>query len=128
MSGVRILVVEDEPDIREILQVCLQREGYAVTLSRNLAEALAELREHRCDLVLTDNCLPDGRGVDLIRALHEPDDLPPLPAILMSAGPLPHDKDSVPPCVMLDKPFALGELLQILRSLFVIPARTATPS
>lgn len=66
----RLLVVEDEPDIQELLQNFLEAAGYAVTLAGDGVEAIARFQQGQYDLVLLDVMLPkiDGYGVcELIR-------------------------------------------------------------
>jgi two-component system response regulator PilR (NtrC family) len=69
------LVVDDEPDIRELLQMTLERMGIACGAADNLAAARALLAERRFDLCLTDMRLPDGNGIDLVDHIqkHYPD-------------------------------------------------------
>jgi len=61
-----ILVVDDEPDIRELLAITLQRMGLASWPAATLAEAEAALAEQSFRLCLTDLKLPDGSGIDLV--------------------------------------------------------------
>jgi two-component system phosphate regulon response regulator PhoB len=65
----RILVVEDEADIREVLDYNLKREGYDVVLASTAKDGLRLARERRPDLVLLDLMLPDGSGTELCKAL-----------------------------------------------------------
>ncbi len=67
VSPARILVVDDEPDLRTLYELTLLREGFWVETAETLAEAFAHLNEHRFDLVITDMRLPDGLGLELIR-------------------------------------------------------------
>ncbi|MFP5344673.1 MAG: sigma-54-dependent transcriptional regulator, partial [Gammaproteobacteria bacterium] len=60
------LVVDDEPDIRELLQLTLGRMNIATHAAPNLAEARALLGQQHFDLCLTDMRLPDGNGIELI--------------------------------------------------------------
>jgi len=60
------LVIDDEPDIRELLELTLDRMDVATTTAENLTQARALLAEHRYDLCLTDMRLPDGNGIDLV--------------------------------------------------------------
>jgi two-component system response regulator PilR (NtrC family) len=60
------LVIDDEPDIRELLQLTLDRMDIATTTADNLARARALLTEQHFDLCLTDMRLPDGNGIDLV--------------------------------------------------------------
>ena len=75
----RVLVVDDEPDIRELLEFTLIKMGIDVALAGSVGEAKARLQESRFDLCLTDMRLPDGEGLDLveIRFDETPDSLRP---------------------------------------------------
>ena len=66
MSEKHALIVDDEPDIRELLGITLGRMGVQVSPAANIAEALDLLREQNFDLCLTDMRLPDGNGLDLV--------------------------------------------------------------
>ncbi len=65
----RILVVDDEPDLRTLYELTLLREGYQVDTAGDLQQARALLAEHRFDAVITDMRLPDGVGLSLITEL-----------------------------------------------------------
>jgi two-component system response regulator PilR (NtrC family) len=67
LTSARILVVDDEPDLRTLYELTLLREGYQVEAAENLADALHLLGEHSFDVVITDMRLPDGLGIELIR-------------------------------------------------------------
>jgi len=69
----RILVVDDEPDIREMLEVLLGNEGYSVELAPNATEGLRLLETHGYDLVLLDLMLPDLSGMDVLREVRQRD-------------------------------------------------------
>ncbi|MBU2850232.1 sigma-54-dependent Fis family transcriptional regulator [Acidithiobacillus ferrivorans] len=64
------LIVDDEPNIVELLGITLQGMGIAVTGAYSLAEAFACLAEGAPSLCLSDLRLPDGSGIDLVRRLH----------------------------------------------------------
>jgi two-component system response regulator PilR (NtrC family) len=63
----RALVVDDEPDIRELLGITLERMNIEVVASGDIAEATRELRNSDFDLCFTDMRLPDGDGLDLVQ-------------------------------------------------------------
>jgi DNA-binding NtrC family response regulator len=68
----RILLVDDEPAIRESLSIILRRHGFRVTLAASVPEALEEIRRHEFDLLLCDlNIGRDGDGYEVIRAIKE---------------------------------------------------------
>ena len=80
MASKRILVLDDEPNIGSSLRMILEREGYAVTVVRSIAEAKAAALA--ADALLLDVRLPDGSGIDLLRHLRERDCA--APAIMIS--------------------------------------------
>ncbi|MFM2405019.1 MAG: hypothetical protein RL223_2899 [Pseudomonadota bacterium] len=65
----RLLVVDDEPDLRTLYELTLLREGYVVDSAGTLSEAEALLQEHVFQLVITDIRLPDGSGLELLQRL-----------------------------------------------------------
>jgi DNA-binding response OmpR family regulator len=69
-----ILIVDDEPAIRESLAFALQREGFAIAEAGTLKEARA--RAAAADLILLDLVLPDGNGLEFLRALRAKSDVP----------------------------------------------------
>jgi len=64
----RILIVDDEPSMREMLRIVLRRDGYDVTVAANGTEALDILQRDRMDLLLSDIRMPDISGVEVLRA------------------------------------------------------------
>jgi two-component system, NtrC family, response regulator PilR len=75
MSSTHVLIVDDEPDIRELLQITLGRMSIATHCAENVTQAKNILRQHPIDLCLTDMRLPDGSGlevVDFIQTLPKP--------------------------------------------------------
>jgi DNA-binding NtrC family response regulator len=69
----RILVVDDEGDIRESLDALLSLEGYAVDLAANATEGTKRLESHVYDLVLLDLMMPDRSGMDVLREVRDRD-------------------------------------------------------
>lgn len=79
-----ILVVDDEPDIRNLLQEILEDEGYEVTTAENGEDARVKHRERRPDLVLLDIWMPDVDGITLLKEWSEEGSGLPMPVIMMS--------------------------------------------
>jgi two-component system, OmpR family, response regulator len=67
MLNKQILVVDDEPRIREVVQYALEREGCKVTLAENAKQAARALEQQTPDLIILDIMLPDANGLDLCR-------------------------------------------------------------
>ena len=67
-AKVRILVVDDEPSMREMLRIVLRRDGYDVLIAENGRDAIEQLRKTPIDLLLSDIKMPDITGVEVLRA------------------------------------------------------------
>ena len=78
-----ILIIDDEPDIRELLYITISRMGHDCTSASNVKEAYAALQKQKYDLCLTDMNLPDGSGIDIIAHIHQ--SLPDLPVAMITA-------------------------------------------
>ena len=71
MTAAHILIVDDEPDIRELIRDILEDEGYQVTLADNAETAREARRNRRPDLILLDIWMPDTDGITLLREWDE---------------------------------------------------------
>lgn len=78
-----VLVIDDEPDIRELLDLTLSRMGLQVTTAEDLGAARRALAEKSFSFCLTDMRLPDGNGLDLVREIAEK--YPQLPTAMITA-------------------------------------------
>lgn len=83
MSNPLALIVDDEPDIRELLELTLNRMGIDTKSAVDLADARGILNKHSFDLCLTDMRLPDGDGIDLVREIGQ--EYPQLPVAVITA-------------------------------------------
>ena len=81
----RILVVDDEPDILELLRVNLAQAGFAVDTAADGAEARRALRQARPDLLVLDLMLPDRSGTEICREIRSDPALADLPVIMVTA-------------------------------------------
>jgi two-component system, OmpR family, KDP operon response regulator KdpE len=112
----RILVVEDEPDIRRFLRLTLESEGHEVHEAATLQRGLIEAGSRRPELAIVDLGLPDGDGVDLIRDLRTWSSAP---VIVLSARSGEADKVAALDAGADDylvKPFGAAELLARVRA------------
>jgi two-component system nitrogen regulation response regulator NtrX len=82
MASKRVLVVDDEENIGRSLRMILEREGYAVNVCRSVAEFGRHPEARRADAYLFDMKLPDGNGIDLLKAVRQNGGTP--PAIMIS--------------------------------------------
>jgi two-component system NtrC family sensor kinase len=122
LEGARVLVVDDEPGIAELLQDLLEAAGCSVCTAGSGREALLQLRTQTFDLVISDLRMPDIDGAGLWRALSSSH--PALATrVLFVTGdtlsPAAHAFLAETGCPSLDKPFARGDLLRSLAALQV---------
>jgi len=83
MKRARALVIDDEPDIRELLEITLQRMAIETCSAGSIAEAMAQLEGQAFDLCLADMRLPDGNGIEIVR--HMAKAHPKTPVAMISA-------------------------------------------
>ena len=118
MSNFHVLVVDDEADIRALIQEILTDEGYRVTVAANAAEARAERSTGKFDLVLLDIWMPDTDGITLLREWSDDADLD-CPVVIMSGH---GTVDTAVEATRLgafdfvEKPLSLAKLLRTVES------------
>jgi len=83
--SLKILIIEDEPDIRKNLEYNLSREGYSVLTAASIAEAEQLIYSNNLSLILLDLMLPDGSGLDLCKKMKSDPDMQNLPIIILTA-------------------------------------------
>ena len=112
----RVLIVEDEADIRRFVRMALENEGYEAFEADGVKRGLIEAGTRRPDLVILDLGLPDGDGVDFIRDLRG---WSPCPVVVLSARSSEADKIAALDAGADDylvKPFGAGELMARVRA------------
>ena len=112
----RILVIDDEPEIRELIRAKLERGGYEVELASDGAEGVKAFHRNRADLIITDIVMPEKEGIEVIQELIS--EYADLKIIAISGG---GQHTSTQFCLSLaeklgavrslNKPFKLAELL-----------------
>jgi two-component system, OmpR family, response regulator len=120
----KVLVVDDEPYLAELLGTALRYEGYETALAGSAADAFAQVARFRPDLVVLDVMLPDGSGLDVCRRLRG--DGYRAPVVFLTA------RDSVRDKVAglragddyLTKPFSLEELVARIQAVLRRTSRT----
>ncbi len=80
-----LLVVDDEPDLRRLLDIHLRREGFEVVVAASGAEGMAAIARRRPDLVVLDLMLPDVSGTEFCRRLRENANTAAIPIIMLTA-------------------------------------------
>jgi len=114
-----ILIVDDEPELRESLKTMLESCGHTVAAAGSTTEALIAIETSRPDVVLTDIFLGDGDGYSLLNALRANEEK--IPVIAMSGGgtgpggvDVLNLAEQLGATAVIDKPFRLKDLLAII--------------
>lgn len=121
-----VLVVDDEADIRELLELTLLRMGLAVECAGSIAEATEQLKRHSFNLCLTDMRLPDGEGLDLVR--HIGATCADLPVAVITAHGSTENAVAALKAGAFDyvsKPLSLEQLRTLVKSALDLPQKTA---
>ena len=116
--GKRVLVVEDDDDVRTLISVILRDTGYNVYEACDGLEAIDALKKRRYDVLLTDYHMPKMDGLELLDLTRSM--WPELPVILATSDVLLTEQTPntllEPAYAILDKPFVRAELLTLIRS------------
>jgi DNA-binding response OmpR family regulator len=124
----RVLVVDDEADFLATYERLLRREGYEVVTVTSRAAGLAALGGEPPHLVISDLRLPDGDGLDVVRAAHGGRD--PLPVIVVTGYPSAENRRAALAAgatMLVAKPFGAAMLLAAIRSSLNEPAGRRRP-
>jgi two-component system KDP operon response regulator KdpE len=114
-DGLRVLVIEDELQIRRFLRTALTGAGYSLSEAATGREGLQQATQSRPDCVILDLGLPDIDGMQVLRALRS---WSPVPVIVLTARGLEQDKIALLDAGAddyLTKPFGVGELMARMR-------------
>lgn len=116
MTSAKILVVDDEPQIRRVLRTTLTAQGYSFVEARSGDEALEMIRDDRPDLILLDVNMPGRSGLETCREIRASSDIP---IIMLTVRNTEHDKVQALDAGADDyvvKPFGSEELLARIRA------------
>ena len=125
----KILIVDDDPDILNLLGMRLKAAGYEIASAENGKEALAQISINRPALVISDLRMPEMDGFDLFDAIHQNDST--LPVIMLTAhGSIPDAVSATQRGVFgfLTKPFNSKSLLQLVESAMRMGVGEHTPA
>ena len=127
-SGPRVLVVDDEPLIRQLNTDILEEAGYQVEIAEDGAAAWNAMQLTEYDLVVTDNQMPKVSGVDLVVKIRTAGMVLP---VIMATGTLPEEEFTqhlwLYPFVMLLKPYSLAELLGAAKAILQVKSDDCEP-
>jgi len=130
MATNRILVIDDEPSVRSVLDRVLRREGYSVTLAPSAKEGLQSLQERPPDAIILDLNLPDMHGEDVCHQIRQNTATQPIPILILTGCAT----DNLPAQCLdggaddyLSKPFDTKELVARVRALLRRPRLYVSP-
>jgi len=121
-KGPSVLLVDDEPDILELLELALRKMGLEVDKAGNVHEALEKLKARRHDLCLTDMRLPDGDGLQVVQHIAQHNlDVP--VAVITAHGNLENAVNALKAGAFdyLSKPVSLDQLRALVKSALKLP-------
>jgi CheY-like chemotaxis protein len=117
----RIMVVDDEPDIRAILSKILNKRGYEVDLYESAEEAIEKLRSgDRPDLIILDLMMPGMSGIEACRVIKSDPTLKDIPVIILTVMVEPETKEESREAgadAHVDKPINMAKLFHTIESL-----------
>ena len=122
----KVLVVDDEPHILELLELTLLRMGLEVERAHNVQEALQCLKQNTYQLCLTDMRMPDGEGLEIVRYISEHNlDIP--VAVITAHGNLDNAVAALKAGAFdyLSKPVALDQLRALINAVLNLPKHAA---
>ena len=115
MADRKILVVDDEIHIVQVIAIKLRNNGFEVLTAENGAQALDIAKKHKPDLVITDYQMPVMTGIELIENLRQIEDTAETPVIMLTARGFAIEeerKNELSITTFLSKPFSPREVLQ----------------
>ncbi len=113
MSATSVLVVEDDPSVRGLLQTLLSAEGYEVVTASDGLAGLVKATSSRPSLILLDLMMPDLGGVRVLEEMRDDPELADIPVIVVTGkiDAIPSMRQLLGEENVFLKPFAVGELL-----------------
>jgi len=122
LKGIRVLVLEDEKDTRDLLGFLLQSHGASPLLVENVPEALELCKKERPDIVISDIGMPEYNGYAFVAALRKADkpEVRAIPAIALTAFATTTDRDIALSSGFnqyVAKPFDPAKLIQMIKQL-----------
>jgi DNA-binding response OmpR family regulator len=128
IAGKRVLIVEDDQELRELLRTTLEGEGFTAEIATDGAEGLSRLRRGVPDLVLLDLVLPRVNGLEVLMALRSDPAARRVPVIVMTGTQTQASElRGLGVVALLYKPFATDALLARIAAVLRLPQSPAHP-
>ena len=125
-SSPLVLLIDDEPDILELLSLTLDRMGLESETAANVKDAIVKLNDHNFDLCLTDLRLPDGSGLEIVNFIQQ--SMPQVPVAVISAhGNMQAAIDAMKAGAFdfVSKPIDLKQLRALIESALALAGSTS---
>lgn len=129
MTQQRVLVIDDEPDIRELLELTLLRMGLETATAGDVKEGLLAIQNFKPDLCLTDMKLPDGTGFDVVRYIQR--ETPHIPvAVITAFGSMDAAVEALKAGAydFVSKPVDLTKLRDLVHTALKLSEKSETPA
>jgi CheY-like chemotaxis protein len=125
LRDIKILVVDDDPDSRELLEYFIAQEGAVIRDAKNAREAMEALLTWTPDILLLDISMPDMDGYELLETIRGVSRLRGIPAVAVTAHAFERDKERSAKAgfaVHVSKPYDIAALVESIGNL--VPKRT----
>jgi CheY-like chemotaxis protein len=120
----RVLVIDDEPDVRWLLRLSLERVGHEVLLAEDGLRGVAMAQKQRPDAIVLDLMMPVMDGYGVLRALEKDERTARVPVVVLTAKAIPEEEDRATAAGavrFLTKPFDPNDLARELEALLTEP-------
>lgn len=122
---VKVLAIDDNADIRDLLSFVLEKEGYEVSASANGVDGLTQIKEKKPDLILLDVMMPEFSGFDVLDAIRNDKDskIRSIPVLMITAKSSTEDVDralELGATSYIVKPFRPAKLVEKVQELLSI--------
>ncbi len=127
-SGEHLLIVEDDPEMRDLLRKVLEKEGYRVSVAGDGHQALIAFDRETFDLVVTDMLMPCDGGLELLETVHRMH--PSLPVIIVTAFGDWHSYSralELGAAAFISKPLRMAELIAAVHAALAGRGAIASP-
>jgi two-component system phosphate regulon response regulator PhoB len=114
----KALIVDDEEDLRELLRMQLEEDGFECLEASNINNAFKAFQENKIELLISDINMPNGSGFDLVEKIRKLNQE--LPIVLLLTDPNPEDKKRAEHLninLILSKPFQLEEMSEQIKGI-----------
>ncbi|MBI2609383.1 MAG: response regulator [Deltaproteobacteria bacterium] len=118
MDKKKVLIIDDEQDLIDLLTLRLENEGYEVSAALNGTEGLEKIKSEKPDIVLLDVMMPELNGYQVCRKLKQDDNLKDIPVVMLTAKAQESDKFwgmEIGADDYVTKPFEFSQLSEVIK-------------